>query len=176
MGFLRKTLLIGTGGLAPVKASSKKERTAKAAEAQLKVQRKMLREQQAANTTAARAVAVPSALDRAITVNLEAAGNRPVGVMKIVREATGLSLKEVKALVDNAPSAFAYGPTPDAAWRLRDQLVAAGARAEVTGIDTSPGQGTNLTDELERLAGLHERGLLTDAEFVAAKGRVLTNG
>jgi hypothetical protein len=31
MGFLRKTILIGSGGLAPIKANSKKERTAKAA-------------------------------------------------------------------------------------------------------------------------------------------------
>jgi hypothetical protein len=38
MGLLRKTLLIGTAGLAPVKANSKKERTAKAAEKQVRLQ------------------------------------------------------------------------------------------------------------------------------------------
>jgi hypothetical protein len=43
MGLLRKTLLIGTAGLAPVKANSKKERTAKAAEKQVRLQQQALR-------------------------------------------------------------------------------------------------------------------------------------
>lgn len=49
MSILRKTFLIGTAGLVPIKANSKKERTAKAAEKQLKVQRQMLKEQRRAN-------------------------------------------------------------------------------------------------------------------------------
>lgn len=48
MGFLRKAIIISTGGVAPIKANSKKERTAKAAEKQLRIQRQMLRQQQAA--------------------------------------------------------------------------------------------------------------------------------
>lgn len=44
MGFLRKSILIGTGGLAPIKAKSYRERTAKATEQQLK----LMRQQQAA--------------------------------------------------------------------------------------------------------------------------------
>lgn len=56
MGFLRKSLLIGTAGLAPVKANSKKERTAKAAEKQVRLQQKALR-QQHARVPAAAAVA-----------------------------------------------------------------------------------------------------------------------
>lgn len=47
MGFLRKTLIIGTGGLAPVKANSNRERIAKATEKQLKLQQQMLNQQQA---------------------------------------------------------------------------------------------------------------------------------
>ncbi|MGO9763392.1 MAG: hypothetical protein ACLP1Q_19240, partial [Solirubrobacteraceae bacterium] len=42
MGFMRKALLLGTAGLAPVKANSKKERTAKAAEKQVRLQEQML--------------------------------------------------------------------------------------------------------------------------------------
>lgn len=43
VGFLRKMTLLGTGGLAPIKANSKKERSAKAAEKQLKLQGEALR-------------------------------------------------------------------------------------------------------------------------------------
>jgi hypothetical protein len=48
MGFTRKALFLGTGGLSGlfIKANSKKERTAKAAEKQLQLQRQMMRQQQ----------------------------------------------------------------------------------------------------------------------------------
>jgi hypothetical protein len=52
MGLLRKTLLLGTAGLAPVKANSKKERTAKAAEKQVRLQQQALRARQPAAPSA----------------------------------------------------------------------------------------------------------------------------
>jgi DNA-directed RNA polymerase subunit RPC12/RpoP len=45
MGFLRKTVLISTGGLAPIRANSKKDRIAKAAEKQVRLQQRALRQQ-----------------------------------------------------------------------------------------------------------------------------------
>jgi hypothetical protein len=43
MGFLRKSIIIGTGGLAPIKGRSYRERTAKAAEKQVRLQEQALR-------------------------------------------------------------------------------------------------------------------------------------
>lgn len=57
MGFMRKALFVSTGGLSgvAVKANSKKERAAKAAEKQVKLQRQMLKTQQAQAAAAAQA-------------------------------------------------------------------------------------------------------------------------
>ena len=58
MGFMRKTLFLGTGGMSGlvVKANSKKERTAKAAEKQVRLQRQALRTNQRATTAPGRPV------------------------------------------------------------------------------------------------------------------------
>ncbi len=53
MGFLRWAAIIGTGGLAPVKGTSPRERTAKAAEKQVRLQQQMLRGGQQTTTTSA---------------------------------------------------------------------------------------------------------------------------
>ena len=89
MGLMRKALPLGTGGLAPVKANSKKERTAKAAEKQVRLQQQALR----TAGPAARPVAQPAKASTA--------------------------------------------------------------------------------SELERLAGLHASGALSDSEFAAAKAKIL---
>ena len=62
---------------------------------------------------------------------LQAAGEKKVEVIKVVRAATGLGLKEAKDLVDGAPKPVKEGiPKADAEKVLKD-LLAAGAKAEI---------------------------------------------
>ena len=63
-------------------------------------------------------------------VLLEAGANK-VGVIKAVRELTGLGLKEAKDLVDGAPKAVKEGIKKDDAAALKKQLEDAGAKVEV---------------------------------------------
>ena len=64
-------------------------------------------------------------------VILTAAGGNKVAVIKAVRGATGLGLKEAKALVDGAPSPLKEGVDKDEAEALKAQLEEAGASVEV---------------------------------------------
>ncbi|CAM3785528.1 50S ribosomal protein L7/L12 [Vibrio aerogenes] len=64
-------------------------------------------------------------------VILTAAGGNKVAVIKAVRGATGLGLKEAKALVDGAPSPLKEGVEKDEAEALKAQLEEAGATVEV---------------------------------------------
>ena len=61
------------------------------------------------------------------TVNLDAAGDKKIQVIKVVRQVTGLGLKEAKDLVDGAPSAVREGVTKDEAEQVKSQLEEAGA-------------------------------------------------
>jgi len=65
------------------------------------------------------------------TVMLLAAGEKKVEVIKVVRAATGLGLKEAKDLVDGAPKPVKEGITKADAAALRKQLEDAGAKVEV---------------------------------------------
>jgi large subunit ribosomal protein L7/L12 len=67
----------------------------------------------------------------AFTVNLLAAGDKKIQVIKVVRAATGLGLKEAKALVDEAPKAIKEGVDKDEADKLKQELLEAGATVEV---------------------------------------------
>lgn len=58
-------------------------------------------------------------------------GAAKIGVIKVVREATGLGLKEAKDLVDNAPKAIKEKVTKDEAEALKAKLTEAGATVEV---------------------------------------------
>lgn len=60
-------------------------------------------------------------------VILESAGDKKIGVIKVVRAATGLGLKEAKALVDEAPGAVKEGVDKDEAEKLKGELEEAGA-------------------------------------------------
>ena len=60
-------------------------------------------------------------------VVLEAAGEKKIQVIKAVREATGLGLKEAKALVDGAPGNIKEGVSKDEADELKAKLEEAGA-------------------------------------------------
>ena len=61
---------------------------------------------------------------------LTAAGDKKIQVIKVVRAATGLGLKEAKDLVDNAPKAVKEGIEKDEADKLKAELEEAGASVE----------------------------------------------
>ena len=87
---------------------------------------------------AAVAVAAPAAGAAAaaeeqteFTVMLNSCGEKKVEVIKVVRAATGLGLKEAKDLVDGAPKAVKEGATKADADALKKQLEDAGATVEI---------------------------------------------
>ena len=63
----------------------------------------------------------------AFTVVLESAGDKKIQVIKVVRQVTGLGLKEAKDLVDGAPSNVKEGATKDEAEKIKADLEEAGA-------------------------------------------------
>ena len=67
----------------------------------------------------------------AFTVHLTATGDKKIQVIKVVRAATGLGLKEAKALVDEAPKAIKEGIDRDEAEKLKQELEEAGATVEL---------------------------------------------
>ena len=62
---------------------------------------------------------------------LTAAGENKVNVIKVVREVTGLGLKEAKDLVDGAPKAVKEGISKADADAISKKLTEAGAKAEI---------------------------------------------
>jgi large subunit ribosomal protein L7/L12 len=66
-----------------------------------------------------------------VDVILTAAGDKKIQVIKVVRAATGLGLKEAKALVDEAPKAVKEGIERDEADKLKTELEEAGGSVEV---------------------------------------------
>ena len=88
-------------------------------------------------SAAAMAVAGPAAAAAAVeeqtefTVMLLGAGEKKVEVIKVVRAATGLGLKEAKDLVDGAPKAVKESIAKADAEALKKLLVDAGAKVEV---------------------------------------------
>ena len=64
-------------------------------------------------------------------VVLTAAGAQKIAVIKVVRAATGLGLKEAKDLVDGAPNAIKEGAAKDEAEKLKAELEEAGASVEL---------------------------------------------
>lgn len=87
----------------------------------------------AAAPVAVAAVAAPGAEAAApeekdsFDVVLEGAGGQKIAVIKVVRAATGLGLKEAKDLVDGAPGTIKEGLTKDDAEKLKAELEEAGA-------------------------------------------------
>ncbi len=65
------------------------------------------------------------------TVVLKSAGASKLGVVKLVKELTGLGLKEAKELVDNAPSNVKEAVSKDEAEGLKASLEEAGAEVEL---------------------------------------------
>ena len=64
-------------------------------------------------------------------VILTSAGDKKIQVIKVVREATGLGLKEAKELVDGAPKAVKEGLNKDEADALKEKLEESGAGVEL---------------------------------------------
>lgn len=64
-------------------------------------------------------------------VILKAAGANKINVIKVVREITGLGLKEAKEVVDGAPKAIKEGVSKDDAEAIKAKLTEAGAEVEV---------------------------------------------
>ena len=65
------------------------------------------------------------------TVMLKEAGAKKIQVIKVVRELTGLGLKEAKDLVDGAPQAIKAGVSKDEAAAMKAKLEEQGAVAEI---------------------------------------------
>ena len=66
-----------------------------------------------------------------VDVMLTEVGGQKVPVIKVVRAATGLGLKEAKAIVDEAPKAIKEGIERDEAEKLKGELEEAGATVEL---------------------------------------------
>lgn len=66
-----------------------------------------------------------------VTVTLTGISGSKVGVIKALRDITGLGMMEAKALVDNAPSAIKENIKPAEADELKAKLIEAGAEVEV---------------------------------------------
>lgn len=158
MGFMRKALFLGTGGLsgaAGIKANSKKERTAKAAEKQLRLQKQVLKAQQAGAKQATTA--------------------RPAAQRTIPRSAVlqaGVALYNVRC-----PKCAAMVRLPAGDHRTCPEC---GTQMSVVPVARQPAAplqtaATGTTSELERLAKLHSSGALTDEVFAAAKTNVLNH-
>jgi large subunit ribosomal protein L7/L12 len=88
---------------------------------------------------AAVAVAAPAAGDAApaavekstFDVILKSAGGQKLQIVKLVKDITGLGLKEAKAVVDAAPAPVKEGVAKDEAESIKNQLVDAGAEVEL---------------------------------------------
>jgi large subunit ribosomal protein L7/L12 len=90
----------------------------------------------AAVAAAAPAAAAPAGgadaeeVSSTVDVILTAAGDKKIQVIKVVRAATGLGLKEAKDLVDNAPKAVKEGIEKEEADKLKAELEEAGGSVE----------------------------------------------
>ena len=75
--------------------------------------------------------AAPEEESSTVDVVLTGAGDKKIQVIKVVRAATGLGLKEAKALVDEAPKPVKEGIERDEADKLKQELEEAGASVEL---------------------------------------------
>ena len=78
------------------------------------------------------AAAAPAAEEKTeFAVELKDSGAQKINVIKVVRAATGLGLKEAKDLVDGAPKIIKEGINKDEAEKLKKELEEAGAKVEL---------------------------------------------
>ncbi len=77
------------------------------------------------------AAAAPAEVKDEFTVVLAAAGDKKINVIKVVREITGLGLKEAKDLVEAAPKPIKEGVPKADAEKLKAKIEAEGAKVEL---------------------------------------------
>ncbi|MCA3261250.1 MAG: 50S ribosomal protein L7/L12 [Telmatospirillum sp.] len=77
------------------------------------------------------AAAAPAAEQTEFTVTLANAGDKKINVIKVVREITGLGLKEAKDLVEGAPKVVKEGVNKDDAAKIKKALEEQGAKVEI---------------------------------------------
>jgi large subunit ribosomal protein L7/L12 len=77
------------------------------------------------------AAAAPAAEQDEFTVMLTGSGDKKIQVIKVVRELTGLGLKEAKDLVDGAPKAVKEGVSKAEAEDIKKKITDAGGSAEL---------------------------------------------
>ncbi|MGL4948178.1 MAG: 50S ribosomal protein L7/L12 [Mycoplasma sp.] len=84
-------------------------------------------------SAAAPAAAAPAAAEAPseVTIKLVDAGTNKVGVIKVVREITGLGLMEAKGAVDSVPSVIKENIKPEEAAELKKKFEDAGAKVEI---------------------------------------------
>ena len=98
---------------------------------------KMMEEKFGVTATAAVAVAGPAAAaapaeeKSEFDVVLAEVGSNKIAVIKVVREVTGLGLKEAKDLVESAPKAVKEGVAKEEAEELKKKIEASGAKVEL---------------------------------------------
>ena len=85
----------------------------------------------AAAAPAAGAAAAPAEEKTEFTVVLKSGGANKIGVIKVVREITGLGLKDAKDMVDGAPKEVKAGVSKTEAADIEKKLKEAGAEVEV---------------------------------------------
>jgi large subunit ribosomal protein L7/L12 len=77
------------------------------------------------------AAAAPVEEKTEFTVVLAKAGEKKIDVIKVIREITGLGLKEAKDLVEGAPKTVKEGVGKDDANKMKEKLTAVGATVEL---------------------------------------------
>ncbi len=77
------------------------------------------------------AVAEAAAEKTEFNLMLTSAGDKKIQVIKVVRELTGLGLKEAKDLVDGAPSVVKEGVSKDEAMKMKEKLEEQGAQVDL---------------------------------------------
>ena len=87
----------------------------------------------AAAPIAVAAVAAPAAVEEkdSFDIVLTSSGDKKIEVLKVVREVTGLGLKEAKDLVDGAPKPLKNGVKKDEAETIKKKVEAAGGKVEL---------------------------------------------
>ena len=80
---------------------------------------------------AAGAAAAPAEEKSEFDVVLAEVGSNKIAVIKVVREVTGLGLKEAKDLVEGAPKAIKEGVAKEEAEELKKKIEASGAKVEL---------------------------------------------
>ena len=76
--------------------------------------------------------AKPAAEEKSeFTVNMTSCGDKKIQVLKVLRELTGLGLKEAKDMIDNLPKAVKEGATKEEAQNMKSKLEEVGATVEL---------------------------------------------